>query len=88
MFNEKFEKCLITFLLVRLITLKNMYESSTSKYISDPCWYGFFNFMLGDAICNDFLNTEDCSWDGGDCCGGNVSTMFCNDCQCLDPEAA
>ena len=27
MFNEKFEKCLITFLPVRLITLKNMYEA-------------------------------------------------------------
>ena len=27
MFNEKFEKCLITFLPVRLITLKNMYDS-------------------------------------------------------------
>ena len=44
--------------------------------------------MLGDNICNDFLNTEDFGWDGGDCCGDNVSTMFCNDCQCLDPEAA
>ena len=28
MFNEKFEKCLITFLPVRLITLKNMYAES------------------------------------------------------------
>ena len=44
--------------------------------------------MLGDGMCNDFMNTEDCSWDGGDCCGDHVSTMFCNDCQCLDPEAA
>ena len=33
MFNEKFEKCLITFLPVRLITLKNMYGPKKGKGI-------------------------------------------------------
>ena len=22
----------------------------------------------------------------GDCCGDDVNTAFCNDCQCLDPD--
>ena len=35
MFNEKFEKCLITFLPVRLITLKNMYGGHTAGAVQN-----------------------------------------------------
>ena len=31
------------------------------------------------------LTPVGCSWDGGDCCGPNVDTSFCTDCECLDP---
>ena len=41
--------------------------------------------MMGDGYCWDATNTEECQWDGGDCCGGNVD--YCVDCTCLDPNA-
>ena len=40
----------------------------------------------GDNYCDDYLNNEACDWDGGDCCGDNVNTALCNDCECLDPN--
>ena len=39
----------------------------------------------GDGSCDDDLNTEECEWDGGDCCGPQVEKAYCDDCQCLDP---
>merc|ERR1711934_403825 len=36
-----------------------------------------------NADCNydgGVLNTENCKWDGGDCCGANVNTNYCSDC--------
>merc|ERR1711907_743089 len=42
--------------------------------------------------CDDENNNCGCEYDGGDCCaktakGGKVSTKFCKDCKCLDPNA-
>ena len=31
------------------------------------------------------MNTEECEWDGGDCCGPQFDKEYCDDCQCLDP---
>ena len=31
-------------------------------------------------------NNAECNYDGGDCCGANVDTTYCDDCQCLDPD--
>ena len=59
-----------------------------NSILADPCWYGLFNFMLADGYCDDYTNSEVCGWDGGDCCGKNVSTTFCVECKCLDPEVA
>ena len=28
----------------------------------------------------------ECSFDGGDCCGPDINTQYCTDCQCLDGE--
>ena len=39
----------------------------------------------GDGHCDDGNNNAECSYDGGDCCGDNVSTIYCSICQCLDP---
>ena len=36
--------------------------------------------------CDDINNNMDCNFDGGDCCGPNVNTQYCSDCQCLDPN--
>merc|ERR1712179_222498 len=44
----------------------------------------------GDSLCDDINNNEGCNWDGGDCCPPHSWTfwnLFCEDCQCLDPNA-
>ena len=40
----------------------------------------------GDGFCEDVNNNEACFFDGGDCCGSNVTTDFCTVCQCLEEE--
>ena len=40
----------------------------------------------GDGHCDDINNSEDCSWDGGDCCGSDVDLTYCTNCLCLDPN--
>merc|ERR1711992_191800 len=41
---------------------------------------------IGDGECDDINNTEECQWDGGDCCGDDVATDYCTICECLDPD--
>merc|ERR1712020_109885 len=41
----------------------------------------------GDDYCDDFMNTEGCHCDGGDCCQDNPSAgwdNYCQVCECLD----
>ena len=38
----------------------------------------------GDGYCDDVNNNEACFFDGGDCCGSNVNTQYCTECQCLE----
>ena len=40
----------------------------------------------GDDFCDDENNNKGCEYDGGDCCGSNVNTDYCSECQCLDPN--
>ena len=40
---------------------------------------------IGDGHCDDDNNNAACSYDGGGCCGDNVSMTYCSICQCLDP---
>jgi len=43
-----------------------------------PHWFG-------DAFCDDENNTEECGFDGGDCCNneGQGWDNYCSDCECL-----
>ena len=41
---------------------------------------------ITDGYCDDINNNMDCNYDGGDCCGCNVNTAWCTECQCLDPN--
>ena len=41
---------------------------------------------IGDGYCDDINNSPDCTYDGGDCCGDNINTDYCTECQCLDPN--
>merc|ERR1712088_990202 len=35
---------------------------------------------------SDGNNNADCNYDGGDCCGSNVNTACCSQCQCLEVD--
>ncbi len=50
--------------------LKNCPESLNHAYVFDD-W------------CDDEVNIEECNFDGGDCCGEDVQTDFCDICACL-----
>ena len=39
-----------------------------------------------DSFCDDENNNAGCNWDGGYCCGDQVLTNYCTQCECLDPE--
>ena len=41
---------------------------------------------IGDNYCDDENNNLECNWDGGDCCGDNVNTQYCTDCDCLEGD--
>ena len=50
---------------------------------TDPCQLDdYYVNWIGDGICDDFINTAECGYDGGDCCGDEVDTDFCNACIC------
>ena len=38
--------------------------------------------FIGNGFCNDITNIRSCDFDGGDCCGENISTEFCEICTC------
>ena len=52
----------------------------------DNCVLGYTPSVVGDGFCNDETNTENCNYDGGDCCGYNVNADFCSDCKCYVNE--
>ena len=37
--------------------------------------------LIGDGFCNDEANSENCNYDGGDCCI-DISTDYCIECTC------
>ena len=41
------------------------------------------NPIIGDGLCNDETNKEECNYDGGDCCGPCVVRTHCSECSCL-----
>ena len=44
-----------------------------------------FKTYVANGICEDFANTPDCNYDGGDCCGPS-NYDYCGLCQCLFDE--
>ena len=44
---------------------------------------GCLTNWIGDGYCDDTNNMVECNFDGGDCCGPNVITVYCTQCQCL-----
>ena len=46
------------------------------------CEIGNLNW-IEDGYCDDELNNAGCGFDGGDCCGFDVNTAYCFECECL-----
>lgn len=60
--------------------------------------YCAYSIAVGNKVCDDFANIEECQYDGGklallfttvqdklisgDCCGKDSDYSFCNDCKC------
>ena len=40
------------------------------------------NSTVGDGYCDDLMNIAECNYDGGDCCGNNVTYGNCSACIC------
>ena len=40
--------------------------------------------MVGEGQCDDEVNTPECNYDGGDCCGSNVDCPYLSDCECKE----
>ena len=41
---------------------------------------------IGNGICEDDVNVEECHYDGGDCCEPDSNINFCDDCLCIKPH--
>ena len=39
---------------------------------------------IADGYCDDVNNNLACTYDGGDCCGSNVDTEYCDECICYE----
>ena len=37
----------------------------------------------GDGACDDHQNIPECNFDGGDCCGDEVTHGYCSKCLCI-----
>ena len=42
------------------------------------------SYYIGNGYCEDETNNADCSFDGGDYCGGNVNTYYCTEWICYE----
>ena len=40
--------------------------------------------MIGNGYCDDATNNANCNFEGGDCCGLNTNTDYCQDCICYE----
>ena len=57
----------------------------SSSSSSSGSWGSYCpSYWTGDGYCDDCLNDEANGFDGGDCCGDNVRTWFCDICECKE----
>ena len=57
--------------------------TTTKKPVPTTC---AFPKYATDQYCDDLNNTPECYYDGGACCGQTVDRLFCESCECLDPD--
>ena len=56
-------------------SISNTGGTEIGEECSNPIW-------VGDGYCDDDTNTESCGYDGGDCCGFEINTDYCVECNC------
>ena len=54
-------------------------------HLVENCVAGYHPFV-GNGFCNDDTNIAECEFDGGDCCGYNITSEDCTDCTCFHLE--
>ena len=59
------------------------YKAILNQECLEQCQYP--NWVIGDGICDDISNIPECTYDGGDCCGG--ATHYCTLCECHSNDA-
>ena len=42
--------------------------------------------LVYNGFCNDETNLAACNYDGGDCCGYNITSEHCTECTCFHQE--
>ena len=58
------------------ILINHLISTYTISGCPKPHW-------KNDGFCDDMTNIAECEYDGGDCCGDNVNTLYCISCFCL-----
>ena len=57
-------------------------DPTTPTTTSEGPGIGCENSWIGDNFCDDVNNNAGCNYDGGDCCGDDVDTTYCIECNC------
>ena len=67
------------------VTLKKWLSFNKLVYIwlYIPACSSLTPHWIGGGWCEDENNNADCGFDGGDCCGPDVKTLYCTECECL-----
>ena len=58
--------------------------STTTTTSSTACDRDSCPYVIPDGFCDDECNCIEHNFDGGDCCGPNVDTSVCNECECKE----
>ena len=58
--------------------------SNCTCHHKETCASGVAHPLVGNDICNDETNVEECDFDGGDCCGSCINVNHCSQCICYE----
>lgn len=65
--------------LCRCLRIYLLYNYTQSHFQHFPDCNVHYLEYVGDGDCHDFLNTNSCNFDGGDCCSPGVRDSDCHE---------
>ena len=91
-FYEFSKKCQISFLAnLRRPGYMNFQKNIKPQILANLRRPGYMNFqknvkpqILANLRRPAYMNNVDCTFDGGDCCGGIIDPTYCTECLCLE----